>query len=407
MPFQILTPSVEDEADEGRKWKDEKFTTRARALFFTRLAFLAIGLATLVVPVWSVTMGVNGYGAFAVFFGMLGYSIVSYLVLPNARVGRAVTFVTLCLDLVVALFLIEATGGLKSPLLAIQLTFTVLFVLLFPKPLAILPPLLTLPMVARLDMILGIHVIDTRDLLVLVWYSALNFIIVYVMVYLNEREESAQNDILALERDLKGLAVTEERNRLSRDIHDGLGASLSSLIIQAEYIEGLADTPELKSEIAELKACAEDSIDELRRALRMMRADFELCPALEDYCTTFGNRAKLGIAFQREGVPRSMRNDVQLTIFRILQESLNNARKHAEAGRVTVTVRFDDEFMTMSVADDGKGFDTGTLKRGHYGVTTMRERASKVGGTTEIESAPGKGTKVVVRIPYEAPPMEE
>lgn len=386
-----------------RVWKEEKFATRARALFFTRLAFLTIGLTVIAVPSWSLSLGIHGQGAFAVFFAMLGYSIVNFLVLQHPTVGRAVTFVTLCLDLLVAVYLIEASGGLKSPLLATQLMFTVLFVMLFPKPLAILPPLLTLPIVAKLDQLLGIRVIDLSDLLILVWYSALNFIVVYVMVYLHEREEAAYSDIMALERDLQSFAVTEERNRLSREIHDGLGASLSSLIIQAEYIEGLAGTPELKREILELKGCAEDSIDELRRALRMMRADFELCPAIEDYCRTFGNRARLPVQFTKVGLPRALRNDAQLTIFRVLQEALNNARKHAEAKNLRVELAFGERGLSLTIADDGKGFDPKTPRRGHYGVTTMRERAAKVGGEATIDSTPGQGTRVVLEIPYEMP----
>ena len=395
-----LTSAPDDLEASDRAWKDEKFATRARALFFTRLAFLTIGLTVIAVPSWSISLGIRGNGVFAVFFAMLGYSVANFLVLKHPSAGRAVTFVTLCFDLLVAVYLIEASGGLKSPLLATQLMFTVLFVMLFPKPLAILPPLLTLPIVAKLDQLLGIRVIDLSDLLILVWYSALNFIVVYVMVYLHEREEAAYSDIVALERDLQGLAVTEERNRLSREIHDGLGASLSSLIIQAEYIEGLADTPELKGEILELKGCAEDSIDELRRALRMMRADFELVPAVEEYCRTFGNRSRLPVQFRRTGVPRALRNDAQLTIFRVLQEALNNARKHAEARALQVELAFGEHALQLVIADDGKGFDLAAPRRGHYGVTTMRERAAKVGGSATIDSAPGRGTRVTIEIPY-------
>ena len=392
-----------DAAVSDRAWKEEKFATRARALFFTRLAFLTIGLTVIAVPSWSLSLGIQGQGAFAVFFAMLGYSIVNFLLLQHPSIGRATTFITLCLDLLVAVYLIEASGGLKSPLLATQLMFTVLFVQLFPKPLAILPPLLTLPVVAKLDQMLGIRVIDLSDLLILVWYSALNFIVVYVMVYLHEREETAHSDIVALERDLQGFAVIEERNRLSREIHDGLGASLSSLIIQAEYIEGLASSPELKREILELKGCAEDSIDELRRALKMMRADFELVPALEDYCRTFGNRSKLPVQFTKVGLPKALRNDAQLTIFRVLQEALNNARKHAEATELSVELVFGENALRLTIADNGKGFDPKSPRRGHYGVTTMRERAAKVGGETTIDSAPGQGTRITLELPYLPP----
>ena len=385
--------------DPDFAWAHDKFVTRARTLFYTRLAFLTIGLGLLAVPTWSEAFGIGGHMGFVVYFAMLGYSIANFMVIEHPVVGRGATFVTLCLDLLVLVYLIEVSGGLKSPLLATQLMFTTLFVILFPKPLAILPPLLTLPIVAKLDQTMGTRLLGFLDLLILVWYSALNFIIVYVMVYLHEREEAAHREVVALERDLQNLAVVEERNRLSREIHDGLGASLSSLIIQAEFLEGMAKEEELKHEIRELKGCAEESIDELRRSLRMMRADFELVPAIEDYCRTFGERSKMPVQVEKSGLPRPMKSDAQLTIFRVLQEALNNARKHAQANVLTVRLSFDDRQMRLAIADDGVGFDTGPTKRGHYGLINMRERASKVRGDVEIDSAPGKGTRITLTIP--------
>lgn len=394
---------LSDRDDPDAAWANDKFITRARTLFYTRLAFLTIGLGLLAVPTWSEAFGIRGHMGFIVYFGMLGYSIANFLVVEHRKVGRPATFVTLCFDLLVLVYLIEASGGLKSPLLATQLMFTTLFVILFPKPLAILPPLLTLPIVAKLDQTMGTRHLGFLDLLILVWYSALNFILVYVMVYLNEREEAAHRDVVSLERDLQNLAVVEERNRLSREIHDGLGASLSSLIIQSEYLEGMAHEEELKREIGELKSCAEESIDELRRSLRMMRADFELVPAVEDYCRTFGDRSKMPVRFEKSGLPRPMTNDAQLTIFRVLQEALTNARKHAEAKELSVGLSFDEQLMTLSIADDGVGFDAGSTRRGHYGLINMRERASKIGGDVHIESAPGKGTRITLSIPVAGP----
>jgi len=385
--------------DPDAAWAHDKFVTRARTLFYTRLAFLLIGLGLLAVPTWSEAFGIRGPMAFVVYFGMLGYSIAAFLVVEHPVVGRWATFFTLCLDLLVLVYLIEFSGGLHSPLMATQVLFTTLFVILFPKPLAILPPLLTLPVVAKLDQLLGTRQLGVIDLLILIWYSALNFIVVYVMVYLNEREEAAHRDVVSLERELQSFAVVEERNRLSREIHDGLGASLSSLIIQAEYLESLAHEDELRREIVELKSCAEESIDELRRSLRMMRADFELVPAIEDYCRVFSERSKMPVEFQKSGLPRPLPSDAQLTIFRVMQEALSNARKHAQAKTVSVQLDFDEVRMALTIADDGVGFDTGRTPRGHYGLINMRERATKVGGDATIDSVPGRGTRITLTIP--------
>jgi len=387
-----------------RSWVMEKFITRARTLFYARLAFLTIGLGLLALPMWSEAFGIRGPFGFVVYFGMLGYSIANFLVVEHDLVGRLATYVTLCLDLAVMVYLVEVSGGLHSPLFATQLMFTTIFVILFPKPLAILPPLLTLPIVAKIDQIVGTTPLGTNELLILIWYSALNFIVVYVIVYLNEREDAAHRDIVSLERDLQGLAVVEERSRLSREIHDGLGASLSSLIIQAEYLEGLAQDEELKSEIRELKSCAEESIDELRRSLRMMRADFELVPTIEDYCRTFGERSKLPVRFEKTGVPPLLSSDAQLTIFRVLQEALSNARKHAKPKELAVRFAVEPGMVSLAIIDDGVGFDVAASRRGHYGLSTMRERASKIGGGVEIQSKRGGGTSITLRIPAPGAP---
>lgn len=393
-------------ADRGHQaLVDARFVTRAKTLFYARLAFLTLGLGVLAVRSWSDVFGIRSGVAFlialAVYFGMLLYSVANFLVVERPRVGKVVTFVTLCFDLVVIVYLITASGGLGSPLLASQLMFTTLFVILFPKPLALLPPLLCLPIIARIDQILGGRAWVPADLFTVLWYSAINLILIYAIVYLNQREDAQQVELLALQKNLQQMAVVDERNRLAREIHDGLGATLSSLIIQAEYLETLAGSDRgLRQEIRELKGAAEESIDELRRSLKMMKEDFDLVPAVEDHCRTFGDRAKVEVDFQREGKERQMSSESALTIFRTLQESLSNATKHGNASRVVIRLAFEVDRLALSVRDNGTGFDTRTEKPGHYGLINMRERARKVGGTVYIESEPGRGTHIALEIPY-------
>jgi two-component system, NarL family, sensor histidine kinase DegS len=388
-------------------YEQERFVTRARTLFYARLAFLALGLGVLAIPGWSETFGLHSLWAFAVYFAMVGYSVFNYLLVDHPRLGRAVTFVTLCCDLLVMVYMIAASGGLRSPLLATQLLFTTLFVILFPKPLAIIPPLLTLPVVAKIDQLLHGPGVGVIDLFILLWYSAINFIVVYVMVYLNEREETNHRDVINLQSGLREMAVLEERNRLAREIHDGLGASLSSLIIQSEYLENLVKsrggegTGDLVSEIREMKSVAEESIDELRRNVSMMREDFDLVPALEDYCRTFQSRSRIDVGFDHEGRPPELPPDVQLTIFRVLQESLTNVVRHAEATKVSVGLSWRAPQLALTVQDDGRGFDAKGSLRNHYGLTNMSERARSVGGEVKVESAPGEGTSVALVIRLE------
>ncbi len=395
-----LTQQVSPE-DAAQSWVQERFAARARALFYARMMFLTLGLGILAVPVWRhyfhfTTLAVGGY----VF--MLLYSVANYLVLGHERAGRVVTYVTLCLDLVVMVVVVakpEVGGGLANPLLATQLLFTTLFAILYPKPLAILPPLLALPITARIDQLLD-RSPTAVEVLTLIWYLGLNFIIIYVLVYLNQREVTAHREVVELQGDLKELAVVEERNRLAREIHDGLGASLSSLIIQAEYVAQLAKDDATKKEVAELKQTAEEAIEELRRSLQMMREDFDLAHGFEDYVRTFAERTQLPVRFEKSGTLLGrLPPETSLALFRVLQELLSNAAKHAQPTAVQVKLHFSPEAVHLGVKDDGRGFDPASPKPGHYGLINLRERALKVGGDVSIEAAPGAGAHITFSVP--------
>lgn len=390
---------VRIDAREARRLK-ERFLTRARAVFYARLAFLTLGLGILSIPAWRSAFGADTPFAFPIYACAIAYAVGAQLMAHHPRHGRWVMFLTLNLDLVVLLSVIATTGGLMSPVMAAQLIFTLFFALLFPNPIAIVPPLFMLPVVVRISQLDEMRPPFTVELLFLLWYAALNGVVVYVTVYLTGREEQQNREILELEGELKKLAVVEERNRLARDIHDGLGASLSGLIIQSEYLLTLARGNEaIKSEVSELKVSAEEAIDEVRRALSMMRDEFELIPQLENACTTFTTRHRIPVDLNIDGDPPPLSDEQKLTLFRIMQECLTNTAKHAEAKEVVVQVRFSANEMTLELHDDGKGFDPEKRPKGHYGLINMRERARKVGGTVQIRSQLGEGTHTTLSIP--------
>ena len=395
-----LTQQVSAE-DAARSWVQDRFHARARALFYARMMFLTLGLCILAVPVWRRYFDFSPL-AYGGYFFMLLYTVANYLVLQHERAGRIVTYVTLCLDLLVMVVVIikpHEAGGLANPLLATQLLFTTLFALLYPKPLAILPPLLALPITARLDQLLD-RSPTAVEVLTLIWYLGLNFIVIYVLVYLNEREVAAHREVVELQGDLKELAVVEERNRLAREIHDGLGASLSSLIIQSEYVEQLTRDDAVKREVSELKQSAEEAIEELRRSLQMMREDFDLAHGVEDYVKTFGERTQLPVRFEQSGTLLGrMAPETSLALFRVLQELLSNAAKHAQPKQVDVKLHFGAHAVHLAVKDDGKGFDPASPKAGHYGLINLRERAMKLGGDVTIDAKPGAGAHITFSAP--------
>lgn len=377
----------------------ERFSDRARALFYARLAFLAIGLAVLAVPSWSQFLGTTSSTAFIIYFAVIAYSVANYLLLDHPRLGRPITFVTLTLDLIALMLMILPSGGLKSPIMAAHVMFTCFFALLFPRLLSLVPPLLMLPVVARIDVLVQQDARTSEGLFLVVWYATLSTIAAYLLMYLNTRDERRVRQLRALSKTQEEHIVTQERLRLAREIHDGLGGSLSTLIIQAEFIQRMAKDPTLKTEITELKDQAEEAIDELRRSLTMMRRDFDLHKSLEDYCMRFQERSRVWCSLKVVGRARRLPSEMQLAIFRVLQECLTNIQKHARAKRADVELRYDGDLTSLVVSDDGVGFELGRKGvQGHYGLSNIEARAQKFRGTVGVQSAPGAGTQILVTL---------
>ena len=390
-------PSSQEISDS---WLNERFIAKARALFFARLLFLGMVFLMFVVPAWNQYFRLSSPVAVGIYVGMWLYGLANYTVLHRPVAGRVATYVSLCLDLVfmVLLILQSGKGSLENPLLATQLLFTMFFVLLFPKPISILPPLLVLPVTLRMDQLLR-QGISAIDVLTLFWFLALNFVILYVLVYLNGREMAAHKAIVELQGNIQKHALAEERNRLAREIHDGLGATLSSLIFQSEYLLQLTKEEKLLHEIGELKSTAEDSIEELRRSVKMMRGDFDLTQSLSDYAQAFAERSRLSIQFKKTGLEKPLSSSAQLALFRVLQESLTNVAKHAEAQAVVVELLFIHNSVSLVVSDDGKGFEPFKPVPGHYGLIHLKERALHLGGTIDIHSVLGQGTRIAFTFP--------
>lgn len=201
------------------------------------------------------------------------------------------------------------------------------------------------------------------------------------------------------------MATIEERNRLAREIHDSLGHYLTVINVQLEKAMAFRDRNPQVSDLAvsDAKRLAGEALQDIRRsvgALRSTREPFSLIESLTGLVDNLRS-SQLAVEFQIEGCEEGFSQQSLMTLYRIAQEGLTNIRKHAQAGCAAVSIKFDGNQASLCIADNGQGFDPGDLSMGgpQYGLQGVRERLELVRGSIEMESTPGKGTKLFVIVP--------
>jgi len=202
------------------------------------------------------------------------------------------------------------------------------------------------------------------------------------------------------------LAVVEERQRLARELHDSVTQSLYSATLLTETARRSAaahDLEEVQGYLDELGTITQQALKEMRLLVYELRP-----PALEQEGLVGALQQRIDAVEGRAGIQARLlvqgavkpEPAVEEALYRIGQEALNNALKHAVASLVTVRIQASEDLIEMQVVDDGQGFDTGAVgERGGMGLTSMRERAERVGGRLILRSSPGKGTTVQVVVP--------
>jgi two-component system, NarL family, sensor histidine kinase UhpB len=194
-------------------------------------------------------------------------------------------------------------------------------------------------------------------------------------------------------------AQEEERTRIARELHDEVNQSLTGLLLRLEAVREAAP-PDLQPELAETRALANQAMRELLSLARQLRPtaldDLGLAAAIGGQVEQL-ERPGLAAELSIDGDFSDLDDDVQLVVYRVAQEALTNAARHSGAQRVGVALRRSPEEVELSVADDGSGFAFEQSERG-LGIGGMRERALLVGGELTIESRPGAGTTVRLRV---------
>ena len=202
-------------------------------------------------------------------------------------------------------------------------------------------------------------------------------------------------------------AVLAERVRLSREIHDTLLQSLVGVMLQFDVIAKAlgSESPTLRDQITRIRHQVEAHIREARESIRNLRSPRLELRGLSKGLIQFATAAttEAGLQFEPNiiGTPSDLSPDLESNLLRIGQESVTNAVRHAHASRIRLELRFDQESITLRVADDGCGFDTSAAgqSNNHYGITTMRERAAQISASFRIASNAGTGTMIEVIAP--------
>lgn len=196
-------------------------------------------------------------------------------------------------------------------------------------------------------------------------------------------------------------AQEAERQRLSRQMHDGPAQALSNFILQTEIAMRLLDLDpvQAKEELASLKSSAMGTFQKVRNFIfelrPMMLDDLGLVPTLKKYAEAFKEQSGMDVSVTVSGTERRLEPYLEVMIFRAVQELLGNAARHSQATMVKVHIDLGAEFLRISVDDNGRGFDPESLKEStNLGLKLIRERSEMLGGKFEIDSVIGSGAKI-------------
>jgi two-component system sensor histidine kinase DegS len=201
-------------------------------------------------------------------------------------------------------------------------------------------------------------------------------------------------------------AQEAERQRLSRQMHDGPAQALSNFILQTEIAMRLLEVDPLqaKEELGSLKAAAMGTFQKVRGFIfelrPMMLDDLGLTPTIKKYVDAFKEQTGLELSLNVTGTERRLQPYVEVMLFRAIQELLGNAARHSQATTIKLQIDMGNEVVRVTVDDNGKGFSPEMVKEGNsLGLKLIRERTEMLGGGFEVDSAPGKGSRITFSVP--------
>jgi signal transduction histidine kinase len=226
--------------------------------------------------------------------------------------------------------------------------------------------------------------------------------IIGMIVDVTERKEADQERL-----DLAGRLINaqeQERSRLARELHDDFGQRLAMIAVGLEEADKKIQEPAVREELHKLRsqvnALATDIHSVSHRLHSSTLETLGLTAGVRSFCAEFASKNGIEIEFGHHGIPRSTSPQTALCIFRIVQEGLRNVKKHSRATRVDVRLHGNSEAISLDLSDNGIGFRLSDSIASHgIGLCSMKERARILGGTFEVQSRPGQGTRITVTLP--------
>ncbi|MBN1370336.1 MAG: sensor histidine kinase [Anaerolineaceae bacterium] len=240
--------------------------------------------------------------------------------------------------------------------------------------------------------------------------AAIIFVAVFTQLMVNEQHArlelaAAHQKLREYAAQVEELAVVQERNRLAREIHDGLGHYLTAINIQIKAAQALVeqDPQNMKTALADAQTLTQEALADVRRSITSLRADpttsRPLTETLDSLLKEAGTTG-LEVDFQVRGVASRLAPQIEFTLYRLAQEGLTNIRKHAQATRASLQLDYLPNGVRLTLEDNGQGAGQ---TEGGFGLMGVRERVELMHGTLNVQTSPGKGFRLEANLPNTPP----
>lgn len=373
-------------------------------LFLSLYRFFAYALAVVliqVVPGAATDLGNQEY----LLLGTVGLYTLAKVMGP-LRWWRAdpMTYIVLWGDLLVAQLALLLTGGLTSGFLLYSFLPVISAALLFDERLALMTAVISSATVVIAHVGLSqttnsfVWVMEGNILLWMIFYIIASFLV----------STSVYRTNLNIRQRIQEGAIHDERQRMKREIHDGVAQTLSYLTVKTDSVSRMLNDNKVSqamSGMEDMRRAVDETYKAVRESLDQLSVEVGTVPftvAVGDYLKQFEEANGIHASLDTQGATPGLSTVDELQIVRIIQESLVNVRKYAHAENVSVTLKNIPGGVELTIIDDGKGFDTAAAPSdgiGHHGLKVMAERAESLGGTFTISAAPDQGTEVRVFLP--------